>query len=118
MPNLLFYDGNCPLCSREIRLLERYKDDHLSLQNIHCVETSALAQPYSKADLLAVLHLKTEHGAWLTGLDATVTAWQHTRVGFLLKPLRWPVIAFIADWFYYRWATARVCKLSNSASKG
>ncbi|SIS69528.1 hypothetical protein SAMN05421760_103277 [Neptunomonas antarctica] len=47
-----------------------------------------------QAALRSELHLKTEDGQWVKGLDANVRAWQHTRyrkvAGLLLDPaFRW-----------------------------
>lgn len=116
MQNTLFYDGQCPICMKEMRLLNRYKNARLILQDIHHSGTPAIAKPYCNEQLLAVLHLKTARGSWLKGLDATVAAWGHTRFGFLLKPLRWPLIGSIADYFYYRWAERRVCNIQTNST--
>ncbi len=62
--------------------------------------------------LLSILHLKTIDGQWLLGLDAMVAAWRHTPFGWLLLPLRWPVIKPLSDAIYRRWARARVCKVT------
>ena len=35
----LYYDGNCPLCMREIRLLSRIADSGLALVDLHWSHT-------------------------------------------------------------------------------
>jgi len=111
MADTLYYDGNCPLCSYEIRILNRYKDNKLHLIDIHSQDNRQ--QSKNKLELLLVLHLQTKEGQWLTGLDATVAAWQHTRVGFAFKPLRWPLIKPVSDYVYKKWAVNRQCKLTT-----
>lgn len=108
----LFYDGSCPLCSREIQHLSQRKRASLSLVNIHTMTEANAPGNISKAQLMARLHLRLANGQWLTGLDATVAAWGHTNVGWLFAPLRWPLIKQISDWCYDRWAAKRVCQLS------
>jgi len=109
MVNTLYYDGNCPLCSHEIQILNKYKDNQLRLIDIQSKNNKQ--QIKSNDELLLALHLNTSDGVWLIGLDATVAAWQHTHIGFLFKPLRWPLIKPVADYVYKKWATNRQCKL-------
>ena len=104
----LFYDGQCPLCTKEINLLSRWKNSELQLTNLH--EAQKLAK--SKNEMLSVLHYQTSDGDWLLGLDATVAAWSHTKLGWLFKPLRWPLIKPLADYIYNNWAKRRACKLA------
>lgn len=112
MNDILFYDGNCSQCAGEIRLLSRLKDSALDLVNIH--DTQTQFGDKTPHELLSVLHLKQSDGEWQLGLDATVSAWRHTSFGWLLLPLRWPLIRNIADWAYYRWADKRACRLGYS----
>ena len=103
----LFYDGQCPLCAKEIRLLRRLADDGLQFSDIH-----RLSEPHEpgREQLLKTLHLKTDDGGWATGLRATVTAWRHTRLGWLFAPLLWPGLEFVASRVYRRWADRRFDK--------
>lgn len=107
----LYYDGSCPQCMREIRLLNYIKNDYLVLVNIHEIKSDSPVCLMDKNQLLSVLHLQTEQGDWLTGLDANVRAWQHTRAGWLLRPLRWPMINKFTDFVYAQWAKRRACRL-------
>lgn len=103
----LYYDGSCPLCSKEISLLKRLSSGDIDFIDIHQVTDVSLP---SKTDLLKRLHLRKRDGEWLTGLDATVYIWSHTRYSIFFKILRvWP-IAPIADFIYVRWADKRFNK--------
>jgi len=104
----LFYDGQCPLCEKEIRWLKKVQDGLLDFQNIH--ERSNQQLPIDKVDMLKQLHLQLPSGEYLIGLDATVRSWSHTPYGILLKPLRWPILRNIADHFYHQWAERRYRK--------
>lgn len=105
----LYYDGNCPLCMREVRLLQRIADPGLTLQDLHSVPDRT-GEP-TRLEKLATLHLRTGSGRWLTGVDATVQAWSHTRWGFLFRILRWPLIGPLADSAYRYWARKRYQRL-------
>ena len=103
----LYYDGACPLCTAEMKHLSNLADAELQLVDIH----KMAADTDQRHELLRVLHFETAGGESLTGLDAAVAAWQHTRIGFLWGWLRWPLIRPVADKVYTRWAASRFNKL-------
>ena len=105
----LYYDGRCPLCMREVHLLERISGEGLALADIHSSVVQA-GEP-SRLLRLTTLHLHTAEGHWLTGVDATLRAWSHTPFGFLFRILRWPLIGRVADWCYSIWARRRYRRL-------
>ncbi len=110
----LYYDGSCPLCSAEMVRLERMKDEKLSLIDIHSMSELSESE---RREMLTILHLTNSDGSTLTGLDANVAAWQHTRWGFLFRWMRWPVIAPIADRVYRLWAERRYNRMYNPQSE-
>ena len=98
--------------------LRRRCGSTLRLVDIHSLadavsDTSLEALP-ARAEMLQVLHLQTAQGEWVKGLDANVRAWQHTQFGWLWRPLRWPLVASVADWLYAIWAKARYAKRYGS----
>lgn len=105
----LYYDGHCPMCSMEMQKLKQHADDTLQLVDIHTLSDNT-ALP-DKQTLLGELHLEQAGGKLLTGLDANVAAWQHTRFGFLYRWLRWPLVRTVADWVYSHWAQVRYRRL-------
>ncbi|MEM0955067.1 MAG: DCC1-like thiol-disulfide oxidoreductase family protein [Pseudomonadota bacterium] len=108
-PDTLFYDGNCPLCMREVRLLTRIAGPGLALVDLHQVADEPGAP--TRLEKLTTLHLLSAEGRWLTGVDATVQAWAHTRWGTLFKILRWPLLGPVADRVYAYWARKRYRRL-------
>jgi predicted DCC family thiol-disulfide oxidoreductase YuxK len=100
----LYYDGACPLCTREMKHLSQLKQESLALVDIHTIEITA--DMPSKEDLLLNLHLK-RGDSWIVGADANVAAWQHTRIGLLWSWLRWPGIRQLIDPLYAFWAKRR-----------
>lgn len=111
----LYYDGQCPLCTKEMDRLEKLKDQDLQLADIH---TLAPDQDLPAKDtLLRTLHLRLPDGRLLTGADANVAAWQHTRHGAWFRWLRWPIVSSIVDRLYDAWARRRYNRLySNSCN--
>jgi predicted DCC family thiol-disulfide oxidoreductase YuxK len=105
----LYFDGTCPLCSKEIALLKKLSNDQVIFADIHELSFDNPSTP-SRESLLRRLHLKRGSGEWLIGLDANVAVWSHTSHGFLFKILRWPIIRNIADTVYANWADKRYQK--------
>jgi predicted DCC family thiol-disulfide oxidoreductase YuxK len=102
----LYFDGTCPLCSKEIALLKKLSKNTVVFADIQNLSFDNPATP-SQESLLRRLHLKRASGEWLIGLDANVAVWSHTSYGFLFKILRWPIIRNIADKVYANWADKR-----------
>lgn len=115
MTDILYYDGLCPLCVKEMDRLRDIKRDTLQLQDIHALGESDLAGRPDKDTLLRVLHLERD-GRFLTGIDANVAAWQHTRYGYLWRWLRWPLIRPVVERVYNRWARWRYDRLYASCA--
>lgn len=113
--NTLYYDGQCPLCSAEMQKLQNHSNGQLQLQDIHLLKDDSDLP--DKQALLTVLHLRNSEGEFLMGLDANVAAWQHTRFGFLLAWLRWPLIGSVADLIYNHWAKRRYQRLYDGPDK-
>ncbi|WP_210394763.1 thiol-disulfide oxidoreductase DCC family protein [Motiliproteus sediminis] len=108
----LYYDGRCPLCRREISQLARLCDPQLQLVDIHQLVSSDDPAPGLQRDqLLRNLHLRRSNGQWLVGLAANVAAWQHTRWGWLWRPLLWPGVYPVATRCYGYWARRRYRRL-------
>jgi predicted DCC family thiol-disulfide oxidoreductase YuxK len=103
----LYYDGQCSLCSAEIRRLSSLSDNALDLVDIHSMSVS----DEEKVRRLKVLHFETGDGELIVGLEANIAAWQHTRWGFIFNQLRLPVIRTIAESLYDLWAIRRFERL-------
>ncbi len=105
MPDTLYYDGQCPLCVKEMDRLRRLKGPDLSLCDIHELDDRP-----DRDTLLRVLHLERD-GEFLTGVDANVAAWQHTRFGWLWRWMTWPLLRPFVERAYDRWARWRYDRL-------
>ena len=112
---ILFYDGRCPLCLREMARLDVLKSDQLQLADIHAV--TPLGDLPDRDTLLRTLHLRQADGSWLTGADANVAAWQYTGRGAWFRWMRWPLLRRPVDMVYAAWARWRYKRLyANSCS--
>lgn len=107
--DILYFDGLCPMCTKEINLLKRLNNGGLSFVDIHECNLELLVP--SKVDMLKVLHLMTTDGNWLKGAPATVKAWSHTHWGWIFKPLLWPFFNLLVNYVYKIWAARRYSRL-------
>jgi len=105
----LFYDGRCPLCTKEMARLAKLKNQQLQLADIHTLAPDP--QLPDTDTLLRTLHLRLPDGRLLTGADANVAAWQYTRHGAWFRWMRWPLIRNLVDRLYDTWARRRYTRL-------
>ena len=99
----LYFDGQCSLCSGEMRRLEARKREGLELIDIHSLELGKS----KKERMLRQLHLENEDGSVTIGLEANIKAWEFTKWGWAWKGLRLPVIGSVARVVYEAWAEQR-----------
>jgi len=91
-PLTLYYDGDCPLCAREIRVLRRRAAaQRLQLVDIAAAGFDPAPLGVSQAQLQQRLHARFADGQWVSGLDATFWSWCAAGLGRWAAPLRWPL---------------------------
>jgi predicted DCC family thiol-disulfide oxidoreductase YuxK len=104
----LFYDGYCPLCLAEMSKLREYdKQGLLSFVDIHETDFALHFPLLSWQELNARIHGQLADGRLISGLDVTYLAWKLVGKGWVYAPLRWPIIAWLADRAYLFFARYR-----------
>lgn len=78
---IVWHDGSCPLCRREIALIRRL-DRRGAIRFVDIAAAEPSACPLDRADLLARLHAE-ENGRMLSGAAAFAAMW---RAVPLLRP--------------------------------
>ncbi|WP_417435765.1 thiol-disulfide oxidoreductase DCC family protein [Idiomarina abyssalis] len=105
---IIFYDGGCPLCVKEMRHLKRLdKEGRIQFENVNEPDFS---QRYPQVDVAKAnqyLHGQVSSGDMIYGLDVTYEAWSLVGKGWIIAPLRWPVIRWFADKTYLFFARNR-----------
>ena len=79
---VVWHDGSCPLCRREIELM-RWLDRNGSIRFIDATTEELASCPVDRADLLARFHAR-EDGVMLSGAAAFAAMW---RAVPLFRPL-------------------------------
>lgn len=107
---IIFYDGGCPLCVKEMRHLKKLDErNHIQFENINEADF-AERFPHVNVnvdDANAYLHGQLADGRMIYGLDVTHAAWREVGKGWLIAPLRWPGIRWLADKIYLGFARHR-----------
>lgn len=118
--NILFYDGACPLCTKEINKLKQLVPPSSSVQfeNIHDWSDDQLNQQFNtqaasrpdREQLLKLLHL-WQDGQWRTGLDVNLWLWEQTRFAVFARLLRFKPVYWLGQQIYRWWAKVRYQRL-------
>ena len=89
-PLTLYFDGECPLCAREIRILRaRAIPDRLQFVDISDEAFDAGTLGFTREHMESSLHARFEDGTWVKGLDATLWSWRAAGLGAWAAPLSW-----------------------------
>jgi len=66
----VFYDGQCPLCRREIRMLQRLdRRQRIQFTDIASPTFNAAALGKNYGDLMGEIHGRLPDGTWVTGVE-------------------------------------------------
>jgi len=105
----LLYDGQCPICRREVQWLKRYdKCGHLALEDISDPATNPAQYGLTAAEVSGALHAVLPGGQVVRGVEAVRRAYQAVGLAWLAAPLGWPGFRWIADRLYRVFARNRV----------
>lgn len=138
-PLRVYYDDSCPLCRREMLTLKSY-DAHDRLELIDCSPLSfsddfANQSPYSRSDMMRLIHARDAQGQWLIGVSVFVAAYRATGItGMekmwshrLLRPIWDRIYPWIADHRMllskigitrlFGWLVERAAKQANAKSR-
>ncbi len=99
----VYFDGGCPVCSREIALYQRLSD-HDPLRPQFCDIAASDAPPAADlkhADALARLHVRRADGALVSGAEAFLSLWRATpRFRLLGRVLSVPPMPWVLELAY------------------
>ncbi len=102
----VFFDGQCPLCRREIDMIRR-KDKHQALLLTDIAAADFQPQGRSLDQLMREIHGRTPDGEYVTGVEVFRQIYQRIGFGRLVTPTRLPVIRQVLDLFYRFFAYLR-----------
>ena len=105
----LFFDGDCPLCAREVRLLKRLdKRETILFTDIAGPDFNAGDYGRSEAEFNATIHARTPQGVWITGFEVFRQLYNAVGFGLLVRLTRIPGIAQMLEAAYRVFAANRL----------
>ena len=114
----LLYDGECPLCVREVRLLDwlnrRNRKGRLALEDIALPGFDASVYGRSFEELMGHIHAVLPDGRLVTGMEAFRRSYKAVGLGFLFAPTGWPLLRPLFD-RAYEWFARNRLRLTGRA---
>ena len=105
----VFFDGECPLCLREIRLLRRL--DHrgrILFTDIAAPSFDAARVGRSHQELMAQIHGRTPDGEWVEGVEVFRQLYSAVGFGRLVAATRLPLVRGALELAYEAFAANRL----------
>jgi predicted DCC family thiol-disulfide oxidoreductase YuxK len=102
----VFYDGGCPLCSREIAHYRRMDREHrIRWLDVTRDGTALSAYGIDQVEALAVFHVIDRGGRLVKGAEGFVTVWKELpRYRWLARLCRFFHLLPLMEWGYARFA--------------
>ena len=116
----VFYDGDCPLCMREIRMLQSLdkKRRRILFTDIAAPAFDAESQTgLTQQKLMAEIHGRLPDGTLVTGVEVFRQLYGAVGLGWLMAPTRWPGLRQLSDASYVLFAKNRL-RLTGRCADG
>jgi predicted DCC family thiol-disulfide oxidoreductase YuxK len=105
----LLYDGECPLCQREARWLQRRnRHGYLAFEDICSPGFDPALYHTTREKLMGVIHGVYPDGRVVRKLAVFREAYRAIGLGWLLAPTGWPGLRWISDRGYELFARYRM----------
>lgn len=105
----VFYDGDCPLCMREIAMLKRKDKQHkIRFTDIAASDFDAEALGTTYDALMAEIHGRLPDGTWIKGVEVFRRLYGAIGFGWLTAMTRLPGISQLLDCGYWVFAKNRL----------
>lgn len=116
----LLYDGDCPLCLREVNFLKK-KDSGRGL-----VAFTDIADPNYSAEAnggvdfataMGRIHAVKADGTVIKNVEVFRQVYEVLGIGWIYAPTGWPLIGPLVDWAYGVWANWRLAVTGRPSLK-
>jgi len=110
----ILYDGECPLCAREVAMLRRMDRGRgrVGFEDIAAPDFDAARYGRTHAELMARIHGVGADGAVIEGVEVFRRAYTAVGLGWLVAPTRWPILRSLTD-AAYRWFARNRLRLTG-----
>jgi len=101
----MFYDGDCPLCMRETRMLSRMdRRKRILFTNIAAADFSPVSVGKTQDELMAEMHGRMADGSWVMGVEVFRQLYSAVGQGPVVWLTRLPIIKQVLNAGYYVFA--------------
>ncbi|MDP3276258.1 MAG: DUF393 domain-containing protein [Deltaproteobacteria bacterium] len=106
----VFFDGDCPLCVREIRMLQRMdrKRQRIRFTNIAAADFDPVTVGLSMKALMDRIHGRLPDGTLIEGVEVFRRLYTAVGLGPLVALTRLPLVRTVLDWGYRVFARERL----------
>ncbi|TWU46756.1 thiol-disulfide oxidoreductase DCC family protein [Rubripirellula reticaptiva] len=110
----VFYDGECPLCVREIQLLKWLdRKDRIQFTNIAAPDFNAAEYERTPVQFMDEIHGRlpakgSQPAQWIIGVEVFRQLYAAVGLGFLVGPTRLPGISHVLNFGYQVFAKNRL----------
>jgi predicted DCC family thiol-disulfide oxidoreductase YuxK len=106
----VLYDGECPLCSREVEMLRRRDGDRgrIDFEDLSAAGFDPGRYGLTGAEVAARIHGVLPDGRVVEGMEVFRRAYAAVGLGWLLAPTAWPGLRRLADAAYRLFARNRL----------
>ena len=115
----VFFDGACPLCMREIRMLmRRDRRERIVFTDIAAPAFDAAAYGADHATLMARIHGRRADGTWIEGVEVFRQLYTAIGFGWLVAVTRVPGVSHLCRLGYHLFAKNRLRLTGRCAPDG
>ena len=109
----VFFDGNCPICKKEIDTYKKLTlDDNISWYDISVNKNISKTINKTQKECLEVLHVTDDKNDIKTAIDAFIEIWKKTKYfRHLIFLFKIPLVKSVANYMYFKYAKYRYKKL-------
>jgi predicted DCC family thiol-disulfide oxidoreductase YuxK len=105
----IFFDGECPLCTREVRMLQRLdRKQRVRFTDIAAADFDPSVFGLDMATLMARIHGRLPDGRILEGVEVFRRVYEAVGLGALAKISRWPGLSTLTEAAYELFAKNRL----------
>lgn len=107
----LLYDGDCPLCMREVNFLQKKDAGRGLVKFVDIADDSYAPAEHGGIDFetaMGRIHAVMADGTVIKNVEVFRRIYSILGIGWLYAPTRWPIIGPIVDKLYDFWADLRL----------